>query len=498
MDPICTYPLTRAQKKIWNIEKLFPYTPVHNIGGFIQMTGNIDYNALHKAISECFKINDSLRLRFVETDNGVRQYLHKSDDDLSLPFVDFSKYRNPEFEFEQWMQHEFTQPFDLLKDHPFARFWLIKLDEQRGGYVIKIHHIVADGWSIQLITDQISHLYEANSEEQTELDFGSYLDYIEKEKEYLQSKRYEKDKLFWSEKLGKNFAWSNDKQFGVHAGKRRSVVWDELKSERVRDFCRKHRCSINSFFVGLLAVYWSKRTRSERITISNPVFNRRDKKDRRATGMFTSTVFLNISLPPGTTFSQLINNITKETMNCFKHQRFPLDQMISELFNRNGRRGNPFELCVNYYNTKLATQIGDLRMENKEWYSGYQLYSLQVVIADWLESGALELRLDYKTCDYSDNQIERLIAHLENILDYVLDDPECAIDDIVYTTDAEKHMLDKFNNRYYDIPITKIHRLFEKQAHHSIGEYVAAGVSGSGPARMPSNTGNSKRNTRKP
>jgi hypothetical protein len=82
MDPICTYPLTRAQKKIWNIEKLFPYTPVHNIGGFIQMTGNIDYNALHKAISECFKINDSLRLRFVETDNGVRQYLHKSDDDL--------------------------------------------------------------------------------------------------------------------------------------------------------------------------------------------------------------------------------------------------------------------------------------------------------------------------------------------------------------------------------------------------------------------------------
>lgn len=32
MDPICTYPLTRAQKKIWNIEKLFPYTPVHNIG----------------------------------------------------------------------------------------------------------------------------------------------------------------------------------------------------------------------------------------------------------------------------------------------------------------------------------------------------------------------------------------------------------------------------------------------------------------------------------
>jgi len=143
------YKLTHPQKRIWYIDKINTNSPLHNIGGCLEINEIIDVNIMKKVINFIIENNEGLRLRFSEKEDKPIQYVQEFKNE-TIDFLDFSNYENPKKEHEKWSEDIFKIGFNL-EDNKLYYFAIYKVSEKEYGVLLNIHHIISDGWSITLI-----------------------------------------------------------------------------------------------------------------------------------------------------------------------------------------------------------------------------------------------------------------------------------------------------------------------------------------------------------
>ena len=155
------YPLTYAQRRVYLSEKTNGNrkTSVYTIGGCLEIEGQVDLILLEQAIIKMIQKYDAFQIRLKETEQGPRQYFSKMNTE-SLPYYNFSlpqyKYTN----FYSWCNEKFKEPFPMEEEKPLYYFCIFKTKDNRTGYFFKLHHIIADGWSINLILQTVASNYE--------------------------------------------------------------------------------------------------------------------------------------------------------------------------------------------------------------------------------------------------------------------------------------------------------------------------------------------------
>lgn len=133
-------------------------TPLFSIGGTIRVRGAVDFNLLEAAIHRFISMNDGIRLRITVHSTEPAQYISDAPATL-LDRMDFSSEEHPEYAFRRWVEAEARKPFQLTGE-PLFYFALFSLGDQDCGYFVKLHHIIADGWSTHIMTEQITDSYE--------------------------------------------------------------------------------------------------------------------------------------------------------------------------------------------------------------------------------------------------------------------------------------------------------------------------------------------------
>ncbi|MEC2746287.1 AMP-binding protein, partial [Bacillus cereus] len=149
---------------------------------------------------------------------------------------------------------------------------------------------------------------------------------------------------------------------------------------------------------------------------------------------------------------------------CLFHQRYPYNLLVKDLQLTSKGYDGLFQYSVNYYNTKLKNTIDGFSLENVEFYSGYQAYSLQLVIKEWADEG-LEIQYDYKVADFEEDQINCMYERFLALIEQVLRNEDQSIKELsLLSDDEQKFMLEKFNNTAVVYPKEKtIQELFEEQ-----------------------------------
>lgn len=466
------YPLTHPQKRIWYIEKIYPGTSLYNIGGPVRIKGAIDFSILEESINILIKNNEGLRLRLIEENGEVKQFV-SSYEKVKLDFIDFSKYENPEAEFRKWIGQEARKPFAIENERLFY-FALFRISDSDNGYLTKFHHIIADGWSINIMTEQICDTYMKllNKEEIYYSTEHSYIEYISNEKKYLLSDRFFKNKSFWNEKFKVLPETFLNKSSDVIEGKRRTFELDSELSYKIKKFAVDNKCSLNTFFVTLYLIYLYKTTHQEDIIIGTPVLNRSGKKEKSMFGMFTSTMPFRFSIDDNLNITDTMTKVNEQLMECYFNQKYPYDLLVQDLELKKKGYDNLFNICVNYYNTKLNSELNGFPIENVEFYNGNQIYSLQLVIKDWSDSGSLTLDFDYKVNDYSDEQIDDIYNRLLSLVNHIIMKPSEKVRILSPLSDNErKKLLYEFNATEAEYPKDKIiHQLFEEQVEKTPGK----------------------------
>ena len=304
------FPLSFSQKNILNLEKVFPGTSVANICATIHMDGDLDFEILKKSLQSVLKEDRSIHIRLMEKDGEMVQY-HGEYQDENFPIYDFA--HASEEGFKQWERAAAEKPMAL--DGPLYQFELFRLGEGKGGFMIKLHHLIGDGWSTIQLCNKIGSAY-LDLLEGKDVSFApapNYEDYVDEEGRYLGSKAYKRDEDYWKEILNQGGEPALLKSISSAqispVGKRISFDLPERLNQAIYRFCEAKRVSPFAVFYMALALYLRRTGTAERFVIGVPILNRTNYRWKQTTGMFVTTLPFYNEIKEEWTFHEFNENL---------------------------------------------------------------------------------------------------------------------------------------------------------------------------------------------
>ncbi|WP_165679727.1 condensation domain-containing protein, partial [Metapseudomonas otitidis] len=147
-----------AQNRLWFLWQLDPQSAAYNIPGGLRLRGELDEGAVLRSFQQLVQRHEALRTRFLEQDGVALQRVLPSRE-LTLSRLDLSHLDGAERDAcaAQLREEEAQVPFDL-EQGPLLRLTLVRLDDEQHQLWLTLHHIVADGWSLNLLLDEFSRL----------------------------------------------------------------------------------------------------------------------------------------------------------------------------------------------------------------------------------------------------------------------------------------------------------------------------------------------------
>jgi acyl carrier protein len=156
-------PLSFAQQRLWFLDQLEPDSPFYNVAQVIHIKGDLKVELLKAALNAIVSRHESLRTSFVAVNGAPRQAIAEM---VEPEFLLKDLTNLPEgarrLEARRLVSEQAKKPFDLATGRLFKAN-LLRLAEDEHVLLLTMHHIVSDGWSLGILTRELSALYEAYS-----------------------------------------------------------------------------------------------------------------------------------------------------------------------------------------------------------------------------------------------------------------------------------------------------------------------------------------------
>ena len=459
------YELTNPQKSIWLTEQYYNDTTVNNICSSGTIYGNIDIDLLKKAINNVVKQNDGFRIHIVSEGNIAKQYI--------ADYKEFNidvEYINDASKIEKVEKEEVKYKFNII-DSDLFKFKIVIFKEHFASVILTVNHMISDSWSMGITIQEILRNYNClKNNEEAEQETFSYVDYINAEKEYKSSKKYENDKNYWNEMFEtipeqatipslKN----NVKDLSYNAN-RLSFDIDKKILEKINYFCKENNFSTFNFFMAIFSIYIGRVSNIDDFVIGTPILNRTNFKEKHTTGMFVNTVPVRVSNLNDGMFKDLGKNFAQQMMGILRHQKYSYNSVLEDLRTKNENVPNLYNIIISYQITKAFDEkYGNYKTN---WtFNNYCANDFNIHIYDINDTGSLIINYDYLVDKYSEEDVTDVHNRIINMINQVIDNNQINLKDIEIITPEEKDkILNVFNNTAVDYPRNKtIVDLFEEQ-----------------------------------
>ncbi len=460
------YPLSAPQKSILLTEQFYSGSSINNIGGGITVHEALDFDLLKKAIQNFVKYNDSFRIRLKQTSTGVKQYFEDFSE-FDIDVVDLES----EDDVAALDKRILSQPINIFEE-PLFQFTIFRFPNNHGGYVFKLHHLIADGWTSGFVCTQPMQEYcnllnHTNNNPNLKL---SYIDYLQTEEKYFTSNKFEKDKLYWAEKFStvpntvsipSSMETSND--FSCE-GNRSSFVVAKKEFAQITEYCTQHSISVFNFFMAILSIYLSKINDTNDFVIGTPILNRSNFAEKNTAGMFINTAPFRVTFDSHSTFTELATSIAKDSMGLLRHQKYPYQNILEDLRKQDASIPNLYNILLSYQTTQFSDDC-EISHDTRWIFNGCTADDIDIHLYQMNEVENLTISYDYKTSKYAYIDIENIHKRFMHIIKQVLKNNTIEIKDIEIVTPEERHkILVEFNNTAVDYPKDKtVVDLFEEQ-----------------------------------
>lgn len=463
------YDLTNPQKSIWYTEEFFKGTPIENITGSVIIPEKVNFSLLAEAINIFVSKSDSFRLKFFIEKNQVKQYVEtytKFDVEI-IDVLSDDELRNVE-------KTIVSTAFDILNSFLF-NFKLVKFPDNHGGFIINMHHLISDAWSAGLGASEIIKIYTrlVKKEPIDDITYPSYIDYITSEEKYLQSDKYNKDKLFWNEMFQTVPEIASIPSIGYFtknniAGKsiRKQFILPNDLIQKINDFCKTNKFSAFNFFMAIFSIYIGRTSNLDEFVIGSPILNRGNVKEKHTSGMFISTVPLKVNIGNDISFSGLASNISSNFFSIFKHQKYPYLSLLEDLRHIDSTIPNLYNTLISYQNIRSTAQSSETPYDINWIPNNFTSDSLDIHIYDMNDTGNMNIAYDYQIVKYSDQDIENIHKRILFMIEQVFENADILVKDLdIITPDEKNRILNDFNNQKLEYDTTQnIKEVFEAQA----------------------------------
>ncbi|NNA51042.1 non-ribosomal peptide synthetase [Pseudomonas lactis] len=431
-------PQSLAQNRLWITWQLDPHSSAYTIPGALHLRGELDEDALRHSFQQLIQRHEALRTRFYERDGQAFQRVEATAD-FELPIIDLSDLPNTEREAraQRVREDQARSPFDLEKG-PLLRVTLVRLGDEEHQLLVTLHHIIADGWSLNILIDEFSRLYAAAAQGQS-LELPplalQYADYGSWQRQWLAEGEGQRQLTYWKAQLGDehpalNLATDHPRAAQHrHSAARRSQRLDARLSAAIRQTAQAHDSTpfmlLLATFQTLLYRYSGQRD----IRIGVPNANRPRHETQGLIGFFINTLVLRAELDGRLPFNQLLAATRETTLAAQAHQDLPFEQLL-EAFPQ-AREQGLFQVMFNHQQRDLSAlrRLPGLLADELPWHSREAKFDLQLH-SEEDRNGRLSLSFDYADELFEPATIQRLAEQFIHLLKAVCAQPQHAIGDL--------------------------------------------------------------------
>jgi amino acid adenylation domain-containing protein len=380
---------------------------------------------------------------------------------------------------------EARRPFDLSRG-PLLRCGVLRLGAGEHVVMLMMHHIVSDGWSMGVLINEMSRLYEAYERgEESPLEELpiQYADYAIWQREWLQGEVLEKQLEYWKEQLAGAppvLELPTDRPRSAVQSSRGARCGVYLDPELKAGLKRLGQQEGATMFMTLLAAYQTLLHRysgQAEVVVGIPVANRQRAETEGLIGFFVNTLALRASFEGDQSFRELLRQVRERALGAYAHQDLPFERLVEELrLDRSLNRTPLFQAIFTLQNFAPARAASS--GERAQLSSSLAISSLGVEVGAAkfdltmiLEESSDEIggSLGYRTDIFERESINRLVGHFKRLLEGVVEQPNCCLSRLPLLSHAElKQLLVDYNQTRKDYPSeTTVHHIFGWQARRS-------------------------------
>ena len=346
-----------AEKRMLFMEEVAQGEGDYNIPVAYEIKGNLNVDALIDSFRLLLSRHDILRSRYDQADISHAKRMVEDESGFILNRVELSaQMDSAQLDSEEVLKNTLREEADYrfrLTDEWPIRVTLISLNETHHVLSINIHHIAADGWSAEAIVSEINQAYSLYSGDtetrvlQSESKPFQYADYVEWEKQWLESESFAEARQYWHSQL-KGLPAVHSLPLDYNRGGQSSIRGSRFKNTLPKNLSKQvKRCArhfkttpfvvIQAAFSALISRYSSESD----VVFGTAVANRFPSEFVSTVGMFVNTLVLRHSVSEDMTFSELVSHAVDVNNNAMRYESYPFDLLVDELQPKRSLSHNP-------------------------------------------------------------------------------------------------------------------------------------------------------------
>ncbi|HEX7334407.1 MAG TPA: amino acid adenylation domain-containing protein [Pyrinomonadaceae bacterium] len=466
------FPLSFAQERLWFLDQLEPNRPIYNLPDTHLFKGPLNLEALQRSLSEIVRRHELLRTTFQMVDGKPVQVIAPPQP-FELPVLDISHLTEAErtAKAQQLADEDSTKPFDLSRG-PLFRVQLVRLAPEQHWLLFTMHHIISDGWSLQVMARELSTLYEAYRLGQDsplpQLPI-QYADFAVWQREWLQGEVLEKQLDYWRKQLGGDVAHELELPFDHARPARQSFRGgaenNELNAAVSRRLKEIARGSGATLFMTLMAAFnvllW-RCTGQDDLLVGTPIANRTRKETENLIGFFVNTLVLRTKIKASSTFRELLEQVRENTVAAYDHQDVPFEKLVEELHPNRSLSHHPLFQVLFALQDAGQLDLTGLELTWMDTQNDIAKFDLSFYVNE--TNTGLYSWIEYDRDLFERDTIVRMLKHFEVLVEGIAANPDAKLSELEILTKAERAQLLEWNQTTvdYDRDLC-VHQIFEAQ-----------------------------------
>ncbi|MFJ6574296.1 amino acid adenylation domain-containing protein [Streptomyces sp. NPDC091292] len=492
-------PLSFAQQRLWFLAQLDPESTEYNVPLLVRWLGDLDVAALTSALGAVVRRHEVLRTRLVVGADGVAHQVIDEPALFVLPLADVSGQDDPVAVARKLVTAEVMAPFDLAKG-PLLRATLIRLSADEHVLALAVHHVAFDEWSVRILREELSALYEAfRAGEPDPLPplAVQYADFAVWQRQWLDGDVLDSHMTYWRDQLAALPALelpTDRMRPPVRSTDGAAIEFTvpARTADALRALSRKNGVTMSMTLLAAFDVLLGWYAGSDDVVVGTPVANRNRAETEDLIGFFVNTLVLRTDLSGDPTFTELLGRVRKVALAAYAHQDLPFEQLVDDLVTERDRSRTPlFQVFFNYTPEEPARHDdAPARPDEHESADSSSVdvlatsavnFDLAVMLAD--HEGDLAGQIEYSTALFDATTVERMLGHLVTLLEGVADEADCRVGELAVLSVGERELVvGEWNASSVVLPLVGgVHELIAERAvvgPDVVGPDVVAVVAG--------------------
>jgi amino acid adenylation domain-containing protein/non-ribosomal peptide synthase protein (TIGR01720 family) len=475
---VYVFPMSFAQQRLWFLDQLAPANAFYNLPAAMRLAGDIRVPTLEAALNEIIRRHESLRTVFaVQEGRPVQLVLPELM--IQVPVIDLCHLQptDREAEARRRASEEARRPFDLAEG-PLIRAQVLRLDASDHVLLLTLHHIVGDGWSMNVLFEELTTAYAALAAGRPaalpDLPI-QYADFAVWQREWLRGEVLEAQLAYWEGHLAGApvLELPGDRarpRIKTYQGSQHVITLSAGLTEGISLVSRE--AGVTTFMVALAAfkVLLHRYTGETDIAVGSPIANRNRAETERLIGFFVNTLVIRTGLEGDPTFRELLGRVRESTLGAYAHQDLPFEMVVERLQPDRDLGRNPlFQVIFQLFENPIAGRQHGASpgLPTLDAHTGTAKFDLEVSL--FHAGPVVTAKFEYSADVFEPATIARLADHFEQLLESVVADPLRRISELPMLSPAEARTLAVDWNRTstsYPRDATVV-ELFEQQARQS-------------------------------